>query len=82
METPPTGSLYVTDSRTGRKYEIPVEHNAIKAVDLNTISAPENDLDSEGRLEIGLRVLDPGYRYTAVKKSCITCVYVFLVIVE
>src|SRR6185503_14712062 len=33
-ETMPKDSLTITDNRTGKQYEIPIEHNAIRSTDL------------------------------------------------
>ena len=36
-----TGMLQVTDSRTGRSYELPIADGAIRAVDLRQIKRPK-----------------------------------------
>ena len=57
-------TLTITDNRTGKTYEVPIEHGAIRALDLRQIkTAPE---------EFGLMSYDPGYLNTASCKSTIT----------
>jgi len=57
-------SLTITDNRTGKSYEIPVEHGTIKAMDLRQIK--------EGPDDFGLMAYDPAYMNTASCKSAIT----------
>ncbi|MEX0691353.1 MAG: citrate synthase [Gemmatimonadales bacterium] len=57
-------TLTVTDNRTGKQYEIPIEHGAINAMDLRQIKAGEDDF--------GLMTYDPGFSNTANTKSTIT----------
>lgn len=57
-------SLTVVDNRTGRTYELPIEHGAIRAADLAEIRRDES--------EPGLRSYDPAYMNTASCKSRIT----------
>jgi citrate synthase len=57
-------SLSVTDNRTGKKYEIPIEYGAIRAADLRQIQVTEDDP--------GLRSYDPAFLNTAACKSAIT----------
>jgi len=57
-------TLTVTDNRTGKKYEIPIEFNAIRALDLRQIKAGEGD--------VGLVSYDPAFMNTASVKSRIT----------
>lgn len=57
-------TLTITDSRTGRHYEIPIEHGTIKAIDLRQIKL---DLD-----DFGLMTYDPAFMNTAACKSRIT----------
>ena len=57
-------TLTITDNRTGKKYEIPIEFNAIKALDLRQIKAGEGDF--------GLMSYDPAFMNTASVKSRIT----------
>lgn len=68
-----SGTLEIIDYRTGRRYKIPVANNAIEAVHLGVITA-NNSSSYTDRIRHGLRVLDPGFRNTAVAKSCITLV--------
>jgi citrate synthase len=57
-------TLSITDNRTGKTYEIPVEDGAIRANDLRQIK--ENDDD------YGLKSYDPAFKNTASCKSKIT----------
>ena len=57
-------TLSITDNRTGKKYEIPVEFNAIKALDLRQIKTGADDF--------GLMSYDPAFMNTASVKSRIT----------
>jgi citrate synthase len=36
-------SLSITDNRTGKRYEVPIEHGAIRATDLRQIKAGPDD---------------------------------------
>jgi citrate synthase len=53
----PTDSLTVTDNRTGKQYEIPIDHGTIRASDLAQIQASPN--------ERGLASYDPALANTA-----------------
>jgi citrate synthase len=55
-------SLTVRDNRTGRIYEVPITHGAIRATDLQQIKVSEDDLN-------GLVSYDPAFLNTA---SCIS----------
>ena len=57
-------SITVTDNRTGKSYEIPIENGAIKATELKQIRENEEDP--------GLMTYDPGFMNTASCKSRIT----------
>ena len=57
-------SLTITDNRTGRTYEIPVENGAIRSLDLRQIKTSDEDF--------GLLAYDPGFSNTASCKSTIT----------
>jgi citrate synthase len=59
-----TGMLRVTDSRTGRSYELPIADGAIRAVDLRQIKTSEEDF--------GLLSYDPAFLNTASCRSAIT----------
>ena len=59
-------SLNVTDNRTGKTYEIPVEDGAIRAADLRQIRVDDDDDDD------GLKSYDPAFKNTASCKSRIT----------
>ncbi len=57
-------SLTVTDNRTGKQYELPIENGTIKAMDLRQIKANDKDF--------GLMTYDPAFMNTASCKSRIT----------
>ncbi|MEM2515065.1 MAG: citrate/2-methylcitrate synthase, partial [Candidatus Caldarchaeum sp.] len=57
-------NLIVIDNRTGKTYEIPIEHGAIRASELRKIKVSEEDF--------GLLSYDPGLMNTAMVKSAIT----------
>ncbi|MEQ9504545.1 MAG: citrate synthase [Deltaproteobacteria bacterium] len=56
--------LTITDHRTGKTYDVPIEHGTIRARDLAQIKTDEED--------VGLRSYDPGFVNTASCKSHIT----------
>ncbi len=56
--------LSITDSRTGRTYEIPIRDEAISAVDLRQIKVTDDDF--------GLLSYDPAFLNTASCRSAIT----------
>ncbi|MBM4263729.1 MAG: citrate synthase [Deltaproteobacteria bacterium] len=56
-------TLTITDNRTGKTYEVPIKHGAVKATDLFQIKVTEDD---------GLVVYDPGFMNTASCQSRIT----------
>lgn len=66
------GHLTVTDNRTGLKYSIPIIRNSIPALSFRQITTAKNGKNPRQQFEEGLRVLDPGYRNTAVKLSNVT----------
>ena len=57
-------SLTVIDNRTEKKYEIPIKHGTIKAMDLRQIKTSDGDF--------GLMSYDPSFTNTACCKSQIT----------
>jgi citrate synthase len=57
-------TLTVTDNRTGRQYEIPIEHGAVHATDFAKIKQGDDDP--------GLLLYDPAFMNTASCKSAIT----------
>jgi citrate synthase len=59
-----TNTLTVTDNRTGKTYEIPIENETIPATALRQIRVNPDDF--------GLMAYDPGYGNTAATKSEIT----------
>jgi citrate synthase len=60
----PKNTLTITDNRTGKTYEVPIEYGAIRALDLRKIKTDPDDF--------GLMTYDPGYLNTASCKSTIT----------
>ena len=62
----PKDSLSVTDNRTGKTYELPIESGAIHATDLRQVKATPGDQ--------GLVSYDPGFLNTASCRSAITFV--------
>jgi citrate synthase len=59
-----TGVLNITDSRTHKSYEVPIEDGAIRAMDLRQIKTSPDDF--------GLMSYDPGFMNTASCRSRIT----------
>jgi citrate synthase len=57
-------SLTVTDNRTGTVYEVPIDHGAIRAMDLRQIKVSDHDF--------GLMSYDPAFMNTAATRSAIT----------
>jgi len=57
-------TLNITDNRTGRQYQIPIENGTIRAIDLRQIKVSNDDF--------GLMSYDPAFTNTASCKSRIT----------
>lgn len=57
-------SLTITDNRTGKQYQLPIEDGAIRAMDLRQIKVADDDF--------GLMTYDPAFMNTASCKSRIT----------
>ncbi|NCC34489.1 MAG: citrate synthase [Chloroflexia bacterium] len=57
-------TLTVTDNRTGKTYEIPIQNDTINAIDLRKIKVASDDF--------GMMTYDPAYMNTAACKSTIT----------
>jgi len=57
-------TLTITDNRTGKRYEVPIQDGAIKAIDLRQIKVRPD--------EFGLMTYDPAFMNTAACKSRIT----------
>lgn len=57
-------TLTITDNRTGKSYELPIEHDTIKAIDLRKIKVKDDDF--------GMMTYDPAFMNTAACKSTIT----------
>ena len=70
MKTPPSkaatnvDTLTITDNRTGKAYEIPIENGTVKAIDLRQIKTDPEDF--------GMMTYDPAFMNTASCKSTIT----------
>ena len=62
--TQSAGTLHVTDSRTGRSYDLPITDGAIRALDLRQIKVSHDDF--------GLLSYDPAFMNTASCRSAIT----------
>lgn len=60
----PQNTFTITDNRTGKSYEVPIDHNTIKALDLRQIKVNPEDF--------GTMTYDPGLGNTAASKSSIT----------
>jgi citrate synthase len=57
-------TLTITDNRTGKTYEIPIENETIRAIDLRQIKTSDADF--------GLMTYDPAFTNTAACKSRVT----------
>ncbi len=57
-------TLTITDNRTGRTYELPIENDTIQAMDLRQIKVADDDF--------GMMAYDPAFKNTASCKSAIT----------
>ncbi|HSE30446.1 MAG TPA: citrate synthase [Pyrinomonadaceae bacterium] len=57
-------SLTITDNRTGKQYDLPIENGTIRAMDLRQIKVSDDDF--------GLMTYDPAFMNTASCKSTIT----------
>src|SRR5712692_10251179 len=57
-------TLTMTDNRTGKRYDVPIENGTIKAMDLRQIKTSDDDF--------GLMTYDPAFMNTASCKSRIT----------
>ncbi|HET6578531.1 MAG TPA: citrate/2-methylcitrate synthase, partial [Gemmatimonadales bacterium] len=57
-------SLSITDNRTGRTYEVPIEDETVKALDFRQMKEAEEDF--------GLKTYDPAFMNTAACRSAIT----------
>jgi citrate synthase len=57
-------SLTITDNRTGKSYELPIENGTVRAMDLRQIKTGEDDF--------GLMTYDPALMNTASTRSAIT----------
>ena len=64
MTAPSEGTLQITDSRTGRSYDVPINDGTIRATDLRQIKVGDDDA--------GLLAYDPAFGNTANCRSAIT----------
>ena len=60
----PANTLTITDNRTGKTYEVPIEYDTIKADALRQIKVKADDF--------GMMTYDPAFMNTASCKSAIT----------
>jgi citrate synthase len=60
----PKDTLSITDNRTGKQYEIPIQDGTVRAADLRQLKVREDDA--------GLLSYDPGYINTASCRSAIS----------
>jgi len=60
----PTNSLTITDNRTGKSYEVPINEETIRATDLRKIKVNDDDF--------GMMTYDPAFMNTAACRSAIT----------
>jgi citrate synthase len=60
----PTNSLTITDNRTGKSYDVPINDETIRATDLRKIKVSDDDF--------GLMTYDPAFMNTAACRSAIT----------
>ena len=60
----PKDAVTITDHRTDKTYELPIEHETIRAMDLRKIKVKPDDF--------GLMTYDPAFMNTANCKSTIT----------
>ena len=63
-QTGKRGTLTVIDNRTGKQYDLPIEHETIRATDLKQIKVNAEDF--------GLMTYDPAFMATANCRSTIT----------
>jgi citrate synthase len=59
-----TDTLTITDNRTGKQYEVPVNDDTIRAIDLRQIKVAADDF--------GMMTYDPAFMNTAACRSAIT----------
>src|SRR2546429_4750733 len=64
FDLPMTDTLTITDNRTGKNYELPIQDGTIRAMDLRQIKA--------GAEDFGLMTYDPAFMNTANCRSSIT----------
>ena len=67
-----SGTLSITDSRTGRNYSIAIKNNAVKALDFIQITTAGFGAEVADHYDNSLRVLDKGLWNIAVTETSIT----------
>ncbi len=60
----PKNTLTITDNRTGKSFEVPIQEDTIRALDLREIKANDGDF--------GMMTYDPAFQNTASCRSSIT----------
>jgi hypothetical protein len=66
-------TLTITDNRTGKQYQVPIEYGTIRAMDLRQIKVSDDDF--------GLMTYDPAFMNTASCKSRIRAIAVLCLFV-
>ncbi|KAK2602138.1 hypothetical protein N8I77_008696 [Diaporthe amygdali] len=66
--------LDIVDSRTGKKYTVPINNNSVAATDFSVIIASNDPGSPTPSGDTGLRIFDQGFKNTACVKSSITYV--------
>jgi citrate synthase len=66
------GTLFIEDSRSGKKYEVPIRRNAVLATDFKKIKASAQGANRADKVANGLRVHDPGLENTTVVETSMT----------
>ncbi|KAL4892505.1 citrate synthase [Aspergillus ambiguus] len=64
--------LHIRDSRTNKKYKIPINDNAVLAADFQKIKITASETGSVNQASVGIRVHDPGLQNTTVVKTDIS----------
>jgi citrate synthase len=66
------GTLFIEDSRSGKKYEVPIRRNTVLATDLKKIKASAKGANRADKVADGLRLYDPGLENTTVVETSIS----------
>ena len=70
--SPSRETLTIRDNRTGQMHEIPIRNNAVQATDFRSITIATHADRSNMKSNSELRILDPGFKNTAVMESSVT----------